>query len=64
MIHETTSQEERDDLKKRAQLQTQLQEAVRRSASASEVRRIQQQIEELNRKLESYAHRVKRPTGT
>jgi hypothetical protein len=60
----TTSQEERADLKKRADLQTKLQEAIRRSAPSSELRRIQQEIETLNRKLESYQFRSKRPTGT
>ncbi len=60
MTIEATSLEEREDLKKRVELQTKLQEAIRRSAPDSEIRRIQQQIEELNRKLEAYAHRTKR----
>ncbi len=59
-IEATTSQEERDDLKKRSELQQKLQDAVRRSSPDSEVRRIQQQIEELNRKLDSYNVRTKR----
>lgn len=56
-----TAQQEREDLKKRQELQSKLQEAVRRSASESELRKIQQQIEELNRKLESYASHIKKP---
>lgn len=64
MTTEATSLDERADLKRRQELQTKLQEAVRRSAPSSELRRIQQEIEDLNRKLESYAFRTKRPTGT
>ncbi len=59
----TSSQEERDDLKRRQELQTKLQEAVRRSASENEIRNIQSQIEKLNTKIESYANRTKK-TGT
>lgn len=60
MTIEATSKEEREDLKRRTELQTKLQEAIRRSASPSEIKRIQEQIEALNQKLESYAHRLKR----
>ena len=60
MMPETT-QEELDDLKKRAELQQRLQEVVRRSGSAAEIRKVQDQIQELNQKLESYASRVRRP---
>jgi uncharacterized protein YeeX (DUF496 family) len=61
MIPQTSSKEEQDDLKKRQELQSKLQEAIRRSASASEMRKIEQQIEDLNKRLDSYAVRVKRP---
>ena len=61
MVIETNSIEEHEDLKHRQELQAKLQEAVRRSAPDFEIKKIQSQIEELNRKLESYACRVKRP---
>lgn len=56
-----TAQQEREDLKKRQELQSKLQEAIRRSAPESELRKIQQQIEELNRKVESYSSHIKTP---
>ncbi len=55
----TYSPEEVEDLKLRKKLQEDLQTAIRRSASASEVRDIQVKIEKLNKKIESYAHRLK-----
>ncbi len=61
MIPEPTSQQELDDREKRTELQTKLQEAVRRSASSTEIRKIEEQIGEVNRRLESYAARVKKP---
>lgn len=60
MMPEATTKEEREDLKKRQELQAKLQEAIRRSAPISEMRRIENQIEELNRKLESYTVRIKK----
>jgi hypothetical protein len=56
-------QQEREDFKRRQELQAKLQEAVRRSAPDSEVKKIQVQIEELNRKLESYSTHMKRPSN-
>jgi hypothetical protein len=61
MMPESTTKEEREDLKKRQELQAKLQEAIRRSAPSSEMRRIENQIEELNKKLESYSVRIKKP---
>jgi uncharacterized protein YeeX (DUF496 family) len=61
MIPQTSSKEEMDDFKKRQELQSKLQEAIRRSASASEMRKIEEQIEELNKRLDSYSVRVKKP---
>ena len=61
MVIEASNQEEHEDLKRRQELQAKLQEAIRRSAPDSEIKKIQGQIEELNRKLESYSCRVKRP---
>ena len=60
MTIEVSSQEEREDLKRRQELQSKLQEAIRRSASDSELKKIQQQIETLNQKLQSYAVRTKK----
>lgn len=60
MIPQPPSKEEMDDLKKRTELQGKLAEAIRRSASPSEKRRIEEQIEELNKKLDSYNFRVKK----
>ena len=57
MPMEPTSKEERDDLELRLRLQEKLQAAVRRSAPASELRKIQGEIETLNRRLASYAVR-------
>jgi hypothetical protein len=57
MTFDATSKDERDDLEKRRSLQAKLQEAIRRSAPASEMRKIQSEIEALNRRLESYAAR-------
>ena len=45
------------------ELQSKLQEAIRRSAPNSELRNIQNQIEKLNRKLEEYASRIKKVGG-
>ena len=59
MAIETISKEEREDFKRRQELQAKLQEAVRRSAPDSELKRIQTQILELNRKLESRSSREK-----
>jgi hypothetical protein len=59
MSFNPTSKEEQEDLKKRRDLQAKLQEAIRRSAPSSEMRKIQTEIEALNRRLESYAHRDK-----
>ena len=56
-----TSKEEVDDLNKRAQLQSKLQEAIRRSAPQSELRKIMAEIEALNKRLESYASRGRKP---
>ena len=61
MSIEASTAEEREDLKRRQELQAKLQEAVRRPAPDYEIKKIQAQIEELNRKLESYACRIKRP---
>jgi len=58
MTIETNLPEERADLKKRQELQQKLQEAIRRSASSSELGRIQQEIERLNKKIEEHAHRI------
>ena len=57
MSFEPTSKEEQADLVKRIELQAKLQSAVRASAPASEMRRIQAEIEALNRKLEAYSVR-------
>lgn len=43
--------EEKKDLKLRDELQSQLQSAIRRSASKTEINRIQKDIEKLNEKL-------------
>lgn len=61
MPAEDLVQQETADLKRRVELQTKLQEAVRRSAPTSEIRRIEAEISELNRKLESYQVRTKKP---
>jgi len=63
MTIEATSQEEREDLERRGELQSKLQEALRRSAPISELRKIEQQIETLNKKLESHPYRILK-TGT
>lgn len=60
MNTEITSPDEEKDFQLRQELQTKLQEAIRRSAPSSELRNIQSQIEKLNRKLEEYASRVKK----
>ena len=60
MMPETT-QEEISDLNKRQELQSKLQEAIRRSAPQSELRKIMGEIEALNKRLESYANRAKKP---
>ncbi len=60
MIPESTSKQERDDHEKRKQLQVKLLEAIRRSAPASEIRKIEAQIAEVNQRLESYEVRVKK----
>lgn len=57
MSFEPTSKEEQADLLKRIELQAKLQTAVRASAPPSEMRKIQAEIEALNRKLEAYAAR-------
>ncbi len=57
MNFDPTSKDERDDLDKRRDLQAKLQEAIRRSAPPSEMRKIQGEIEVVNRRLEAYAAR-------
>jgi len=59
-MNDISSLDEEKDFQLRQELQTKLQEAIRRSAPSSELRNIQQQIEKLNRKLEEYASRVKK----
>jgi hypothetical protein len=63
MIPQPTTKEELDDLKKRQLLQGKLQEAIRRSATPSELKRIEQQIEELNQRLAAYAGNVRIPAA-
>lgn len=63
MAIDTTSREERNDLKRRVELQAKLQEALRRSAPASELRRIEAEIEALNQKLLTYEVRTKKAGG-
>ena len=51
MTNEKNSNQEKDDLKLREELQSKLQSAIRRSASTTEINRIQKDIEKLNEKL-------------
>ena len=54
-----TLTEEQETRKKREELQAKLQEAIRRYASATEVRQIEQKIQEANQKLEAFSQRSK-----
>jgi len=58
MTNEKDLNEEKNDLKLRDELQSKLQSAIRRSASATEINKIQKDIEKLNEKL------AKRPNWT
>jgi hypothetical protein len=51
MNREDLIQEEKDNLKLREELQSKLQAAIRRSASKTEIDRIQKEIQKLNEKL-------------
>lgn len=51
MTNEKNLNEEKNDLKLREELQSKLQSAIRRSASTTEINRIQKDIEKLNVKL-------------
>jgi hypothetical protein len=51
MNTEDLIQEEKDNLKLREELQSKLQAAIRRSASKTEIDRIQKEIQKLNEKL-------------
>lgn len=58
MNREDLIKAEQNDLKLREELQSKLQSAIRRSASTTEINRIQKDIEILNEKL------AKRPNWT
>lgn len=57
MTTNTKPFDEESDLKLRRELQEKLQNAIRRSAPASEMRKIEGEIEALNRRIESYKNR-------
>ncbi len=60
MTTEQAAKQEMADLELRKELQSKLQEAVRRSAPGSEIRKIEAEIRELNRKLEAQPTHLKR----
>lgn len=59
MTNEKNLSEEKSDLKLRDELQSKLQSAIRRSASTTEINRIQKEIEILNEKLAKRANWLK-----
>ena len=54
-----TQTEEQETRNKRDELQAKLQEAIRRYASATEIRQLEQKIQEQTKKLEAFSQRSK-----
>lgn len=60
MKSEQTVKQETADLEKRKELQAKLQEAIRRSAPSSEIRRIEAEIRDLNQRMEAAPSHLKK----